>query len=252
MFAINYRELGIHRVLPRTVTVLLTRGNSGHFDRGNYHMNKLFKLDVALFGKGQARHMWAFDGTARRSTAPDVFTKAPSWARLIAESSIAPCRFVFLSGNDPDKNLQAQWVGGGGFSAARDHRWHSAEVLARRDPQAEEFDVDRLGKAIAAAARTASSLVKLEGTPESGEGSTGVARPTIYHAPDVYRDATLLLEQTELTVWRSVTGELHHAPTRDVLINPSLDGVAAEVLSRLSDCDIAPEHIAELRAQGLI
>lgn len=79
-----------------------------------------------------------------------------------------------------------------------------------------------------------------------------VLRPathTLLHAGELYREVTILLHTEQLVAWRTADGQEYSAPAHQVLLDPDEDGLAAAILSRIAGVEIAPEHMAELRAQ---
>lgn len=72
---------------------------------------------------------------------------------------------------------------------------------------------------------------------------------TLLHAGELYRDVTLLLHTEQLVAWRTADGQEYSARAHQVLLDPDEDGLAAAILSRIAGVEIAPEHMAELRAQ---
>ncbi|MGL4753503.1 MAG: hypothetical protein ACRCXB_14065 [Aeromonadaceae bacterium] len=72
---------------------------------------------------------------------------------------------------------------------------------------------------------------------------------TLLHAGELYRDVTILLRTEQLVAWRTADGQEYSAPAHQVLLDPDEDGLAAAILSRIAGVEIAPEHMAELRAQ---
>lgn len=74
-------------------------------------------------------------------------------------------------------------------------------------------------------------------------------RHTLLHAGELYRDMTILLHTEQLVAWRTADGQEYSAPAHQVLLDPDEDGLAAAILSRIAGVEIAPEHMAELRAQ---
>lgn len=229
-------------------------------------MKELYELDVALFGEERALGMWEFrwkkpphgdsnewckcyrrynprncDSRGefrRRDDAPSIWGKAPEWARIVARCS----EFKILYWCDH--------VGFNGMALRVHSDMEEPEPTGRiTERQVDSFDI------IARRPKTSVKMDDLMKPPHTVNMrclTTPLPSTTIYRAPDLYAGATLLLQEPELVVWRDADGQLHHAPARDVLVNPDRDGLAAEVLSRMAGADIAPEHIAELRAQGLI
>lgn len=84
-----------------------------------------------------------------------------------------------------------------------------------------------------------------------GRGVAAVLRPThtLLHAGELYREVTILLHTEQLVAWRTADGQEYSAPAHQVLLDPDEDGLAAAILSRIAGVEIAPEHMAELRAQ---
>lgn len=74
-------------------------------------------------------------------------------------------------------------------------------------------------------------------------------RHTLLHAGELYREVTILLHTEQLVAWRTADGQEYSAPAHQVLLDPDEDGLAAAILSRIAGVEIAPEHMAELRAQ---
>lgn len=72
---------------------------------------------------------------------------------------------------------------------------------------------------------------------------------TILHAGELYRDVTILLHTEQLVAWRTADGQEYSARAHRVTLDPDEDGIAAAILSRIAGVEIAPEHMAELRAQ---
>lgn len=72
---------------------------------------------------------------------------------------------------------------------------------------------------------------------------------TLLHAGELYREVTILLHTEQLVAWRTADGQEYSSPAHQVLLDPDEDGLAAELLSRIAGVEIAPEHMAELRAQ---
>lgn len=72
---------------------------------------------------------------------------------------------------------------------------------------------------------------------------------TLLHAGELYREVTILLHTEQLVAWRTADGQEYSAKAHQVLIDPDEDGLAAAILSRIAGVEIAPEHMAELRAQ---
>ncbi|MGI4260769.1 hypothetical protein ACR2VJ_27070 [Klebsiella pneumoniae] len=72
---------------------------------------------------------------------------------------------------------------------------------------------------------------------------------TLLHAGELYRGVTILLRTEQLVAWRTADGQEYSARAHQVLLDPDEDGLAAAILSRISGVEIAPEHMAELRAQ---
>lgn len=72
---------------------------------------------------------------------------------------------------------------------------------------------------------------------------------TLLHAGELYREVTVLLHTEQLVAWRTADGQEYSAKAHQVLFDPDEDGLAAAILSRIAGVEIAPEHMAELRAQ---
>lgn len=72
---------------------------------------------------------------------------------------------------------------------------------------------------------------------------------TLLHAGELYRDVTILLHTEQLVAWRTADGQEYSARAHQVQLDPDEDGLAAAILSRIAGVEIAPEHMAELRAQ---
>ena len=71
---------------------------------------------------------------------------------------------------------------------------------------------------------------------------------TVYHDGEVYRKSTILLQTSQLVVWRC-DGQEYAVKARQAMIDPDDDQVAAALMTGITGHDIAPEHITELRAQ---
>ena len=72
---------------------------------------------------------------------------------------------------------------------------------------------------------------------------------TLLHAGELYREATILLHTEQLVAWRTADGQEYSAKAHQVTLDPDEDGLAAALLTRIVGVEIAPEHMAELRAQ---
>lgn len=72
---------------------------------------------------------------------------------------------------------------------------------------------------------------------------------TLLHAGEMYREVTILLHTEQLVAWRTADGQEYSAPAHQVTLDPDEDGLAAALLTRIAGVEIAPEHMAELRAQ---
>lgn len=72
---------------------------------------------------------------------------------------------------------------------------------------------------------------------------------SILHGTEYYPGSTILLQTAQLVAWRDADGQEHCERAHRVTLNPDRDGLAAAILSGISSAQIAPEHIAELRAQ---
>lgn len=72
---------------------------------------------------------------------------------------------------------------------------------------------------------------------------------TLLHAGELYREVTILLHTEQLVAWRTADGQEYSSPAHRVTLDPDEDGLAAAILSRIAGVEIAPEHMAELRAQ---
>lgn len=79
--------------------------------------------------------------------------------------------------------------------------------------------------------------------------SSDAATHTLLHAGELYRDVTILLRTEQLVAWRTADGQEYSAKAHRVTLDPDEDGLAAAILSRIAGVEIAPEHMAELRAQ---
>lgn len=72
---------------------------------------------------------------------------------------------------------------------------------------------------------------------------------TLLHAGELYREVTVLLHTEQLVAWRTADGQEYSAPAHQALLDPDEDGLAAELLSRITGYEVCSEHMAELRAQ---
>lgn len=72
---------------------------------------------------------------------------------------------------------------------------------------------------------------------------------TVHHAAFLHHDCQLLLNEPELVVFRTADGELLHCKPKECLIDPDPYGLAARLLSDMSGCNVAPEHMRELCEQ---
>lgn len=76
-----------------------------------------------------------------------------------------------------------------------------------------------------------------------------VSAAAVLHGTEYYPGSTLLLQTAQLVAWRDADGQEHCERAHRVTLNPDRDGLAAAILSGIAGAQIAPEHIAELRAQ---
>lgn len=79
-----------------------------------------------------------------------------------------------------------------------------------------------------------------------------VLRPathTLLHAGELYREVTIMLHTEQLVAWRTADGQEYSSPAHQVTLDPDEDELAAALLTRIAGVEIAPEHMAELRAQ---
>lgn len=76
-----------------------------------------------------------------------------------------------------------------------------------------------------------------------------VTTHAVLHGTEYYPDSTILLQTAQLVAWRDADGQEHCERAHRVTLNPDRDGLAAAILSGIAGAQIAPEHIAELRAQ---
>jgi hypothetical protein len=81
------------------------------------------------------------------------------------------------------------------------------------------------------------------------EDSEPATLHTVHHAAFLHHDCQLLLNEPELVVFRTADGELLHCKPKECLIDPDPYGLAARLLSDMSGCTVAPEHIRELAEQ---
>lgn len=72
---------------------------------------------------------------------------------------------------------------------------------------------------------------------------------TLLHAGELHREVTILLRTEQLVAWRTADGQEYSAPAHQVALDPDEDGLAAALLTRIAGVEIAPKHMAELRAQ---
>lgn len=96
-------------------------------------------------------------------------------------------------------------------------------------------------------------FTSLEDAPLHTINCRCVVRPvtlhTIHHAAFLHRDCQLLLNEPELVVFRTADGELLHCKPKECLVDPDTYGLAARLLSDMSGCNVAPEHMRELCEQ---
>lgn len=87
--------------------------------------------------------------------------------------------------------------------------------------------------------------------PPSGQVAAVLmpATHTLLHAGELYPGSTILLQTAQLVAWRDADGLEHCERAHRVTLDPDEDGLAAAILSRIAGVEIAPEHMAELRAQ---